>query len=142
MKSLALFLLLAILVSGCSTGYPPRTEVTPDMLLGERYVGLIRNNTDFAISVPSDNSAAAIIVPPQGQTEYVIWTKETNLEGYLDGRRVFCSRITARPKAYTHMCQAYDFVAEIYLPGESLTEVAPPPGFRPDRFRGGALPRL
>lgn len=139
MKSLALFVVLAVLAAGCATPYPPRTEVTPDMLQGERYVGLIRNNTDFPISVPSDNSAAALIVPPQGQVEYVIWTKETNLEGYLEGRRVFCSKITARPRAYTQMCQAYDFMAEIYLPGESLTEIAPPPGFRSGR---GQLPRL
>jgi hypothetical protein len=126
MKPLVLFLVLAILLPGCTTPYPPQTEITPDMVRGEEYVGLIRNCTDCPISVPSENSGATLIVPPQSFIEYTTWTKDFDLTGYLNGKMVFCKRITARPRQFTHMCKSYDFMAEIGMPIDNFGEIAPP----------------
>jgi hypothetical protein len=132
MKRYALLLFLAAFLSSCSAYSPPRTEITPDMLRGEQYVGLIRNGTDCPISVPSENSAATLIVPAQSFIEYTTWTKDFDLEGYQNGKKIFCKRITASPRRFTHMCKSYDFMAEIGMPIDNIGEIAPPPVCPPE----------
>jgi hypothetical protein len=125
MKPLALLLFLATMFSGCTDYYPPRSEVTPDMLKGEEYVGLIRNCTDRPISVPSENSGATLIVPAHSFIAYTAWTKDFTLEGYLDVKKVFCKKIFASPKQFTYMCKQYDFMAEIGVSPNYLGVIAP-----------------
>jgi hypothetical protein len=124
MKPLALLLLIFVF-AGCARPFPPQTEVTPDMVKGEEYVGLVRNCSDCAISIPSDNSGGTLIVPSQSYIEYTTWTKNFTIEGYLNGKRVFCQKIIAKPKQFTFMCKSYDFVAEISITPEYLGGIAP-----------------
>lgn len=94
------------------------------------YKGVILNKTKFSLAIPSDNSGAALIIPPGGWIEFTAWQSEFNLTAYVDGEPFDCQKISAKPRSYQYMCTLYDFVAEI-LP--KPVPVCPPVEKQPKR---------
>jgi len=89
---------------------------TPEALEGLPYTGIIKNSTRYEVSIPSDNSDAALVIPPHGWTEYIIWTKRLDVTAFHNGKPFYCLKIQAQPKNYQFMCSKYDFMAEIVKP--------------------------
>jgi len=81
-----------------------------------KYTGIIKNQTNCDVSVPSGNSDATLTIPAHGWIEYISWTGAFGLTIYCDGKPYYCLNIHANPKAYPFMCQKYDFMAEIVKP--------------------------
>ncbi len=80
------------------------------------YVGIIKNNSNYDISVPSENSLATLIVPARGWIKYVVWDPQFDLVPYLNGKPFECQKVVVRPDAFPYMCTNYDFLVEINLP--------------------------
>jgi len=101
-------LLVMAAMSGAATGPEPLAPFT----------GVIKNNTKYELSIPSDNSLGTIIVPPKGWVEFVVWDNQFDLIPYREGQpfRYGCQKVTVKPQAYPFMCKNYDFVAEINAP--------------------------
>jgi len=91
---------------------PPRfKQVT------RQYTGVIKNRTNYEVSVPSRNSGATLIVPARGFIEYVSYEKDFDVTVYRDGKPFYCLKINAHPREYAYMCKNdYDFIAEIVKP--------------------------
>jgi len=82
-----------------------------------QYIGVIKNQTRYDVSVPSRNSGATLIIPARGFTEYVSYEKNFDVTVYHDGKPFYCLKISAHPGEYTYMCKNdYDFIAEIVKP--------------------------
>jgi hypothetical protein len=94
---------------------------------GPPYEGVIKNHTRYDISIPSDNSGATLVIPAKGWIEYVSWSPNFQMMGYVNGNPLHCQKIQVNPKNYTFMCRSYDFVAEI------VAEEKPPKKPRPVR---------
>jgi hypothetical protein len=77
------------------------------------YTGVIRNMTKHELSVPSQNSQATLLIPPQGYVEFTAWDPIVKFSPYLDGKPYRCFNIRVKPKAYEFMCKNYDFMAVI-----------------------------
>jgi hypothetical protein len=94
---------------------PSRTvpPAMPEVQDGVPYTGVIQNKTSFEVSIPSDNSDAALIIPPHGWIEYTIWTHRFDVAAYQNGDPFYCLKLIANPQAYTFKCKKYDFMAEI-----------------------------
>jgi hypothetical protein len=91
---------------------PPRFKQ-----VARQYVGVIKNRTNYEVSVPSRNSAATLIVPARGFIEYVSYEKDFDVTVYRDGKPFYCLKINAHPREYAYMCKNdYDFIAEIVKP--------------------------
>jgi hypothetical protein len=92
-------------------------EVAPELL--EKpipYTGLIKNNTNYDLSIPSLNSGATLIVPAKGMIEYTVWAPKFEVDAYRNGKKIWCDWITVDPDKYQYKCKKYDFVAEITKP--------------------------
>ena len=81
-----------------------------------RYTGIIKNKTGYEVSVPSENSDAALVIPPHSWIEYTMWTWRTAVTAYHDGKPFYCLKLVADPRAHPFMCSKYDFMAEIVKP--------------------------
>lgn len=77
------------------------------------YTGIIKNNTKYELSVPSQNSLGTLIIPPKGWIEYTVWEPRARFSPYLNGEPYRCFDIKPKPKAYDFMCKKYDFMAVI-----------------------------
>ncbi|MFZ5450340.1 MAG: hypothetical protein ACOZF2_00495 [Thermodesulfobacteriota bacterium] len=78
-----------------------------------RYTGIIKNKTDYEVSVPAGDSGGTLIIPAQGFIEYTAWARRFDLTAYHDGKPFYCMKIFANPRAYPYMCKNYDFLIEI-----------------------------
>jgi hypothetical protein len=112
------------------------------------YVGLIRNFSALNISIPSDDSSATLILPPQGQLEYTVWKPNVAIFGYVEGRQVYYKNIRIGPKKYTFFGKNYDFLAEVcpeipdpvILPRTCPPSLAPEPKPKSKRTPKGVCP--
>ena len=113
---LGIMLVSASVVGAIDTPYrivPPAMSEVQD---GVPYTGVIQNKTRYEVSIPSDNSDAALIIPPHGWIEYTIWTHRFDVAAYYNGDPFYCLKLIANPQAYTFKCKKYDFMAEIVKP--------------------------
>lgn len=105
--------LLLVLLGGCCGP----DLVSNDEIRGQDirpYVGLMRNFSARDISIPSQNSDATLILPAQGQLEYIVWKPNVDIFGYADGRQVYFQNIRINPrKKYTFFGKSYYFLAEV-----------------------------
>jgi hypothetical protein len=92
------------------------------------YTGVIKNNTKYEVSIPSENSDGTLIIPPYGWIEFNAWKQFFKLTAYHDGKPFYCLCIHVHPKDYPFMCRKYDFMAEIVKP-------EPTPRYKPVRKR-------
>jgi hypothetical protein len=83
---------------------------------GVAYTGIIKNKTRYEVSIPSENSGATLVVPPNSWIEYTIWTHKADVTAYRDGKPFYCLKLAAHPHEYPFMCKKYDFMAEIVKP--------------------------
>jgi hypothetical protein len=90
-----------------------------------RYTGIIKNKTGFEVSVPSENSGAALVIPPHSWIEYTIWTRRAKVTAYRDGKPFYCLNLWADPSEYPFMCSKYDFIAEIVKPEPAAGKYKP-----------------
>jgi hypothetical protein len=81
-----------------------------------RYTGIIKNKTRYEVSVPSENSDATLVIPPNSWIEYTMWTRRAKVTAYHDGKPFYCLTLVADPREYPFMCGNYDFMAEIVKP--------------------------
>jgi hypothetical protein len=77
------------------------------------YVGIIKNNTNHQVFIPSKNSQGTITVPAKGWVEFVVWKPRFEFTAYRDGKPISCFSISVRPGGYDFMCDRYDFMAII-----------------------------
>jgi hypothetical protein len=80
------------------------------------YIGIIKNKTRYEVSIPSDNSGATLVVPPNGWIEYIVWSSKLQLDAYHNGKPIWCGNVSVTPGKYQYMCKKYDFMAEIVKP--------------------------
>jgi hypothetical protein len=92
---------------------PPGTLELRD---GFPYTGIIKNNTRYEVSIPSETSDATLVIPPHSWIEYTVWTRRTIVTAYHDGKPFYCLTLCAVPCEYPFMCKKYDFMAEIVKP--------------------------
>ncbi len=96
------------------------------------YTGIIKNQTRYEVAIPSENSNATVLIPPNGWIEYTIWARHSKLAAYHNGEPFYCLNISAHPQEYSFMCKKYDFMAEISQP-EPVRRYQPIPQRRPIR---------
>ena len=133
-KHLCLFGVLLSCLWGC---YGPDLLTNNDEIRGQDirpYVGLIRNFSALNISIPSDDSSATLILPPQGQLEYTVWKPNVDIFGYVEGRQVYYKNIRIEPKKYTFFGKSYDFLAEVCpeIPDPVILPRTCPPPVEPE----------
>jgi hypothetical protein len=95
---------------------PLGPPTTLEVLDGVAYTGIIKNNTRYEVSIPSENSDATLVILPHSYIEYTIWTHKVDVTAYRDGKPFYCLKLAAQPQAYPFMCKKYDFMAEIVKP--------------------------
>ncbi|MDD2902405.1 MAG: hypothetical protein PHU44_08205 [Syntrophales bacterium] len=78
-----------------------------------KYTGIIKNKTQYEVTVPAGNSSATLVIPAHGFIEYTAWARHFNLTAYRDGKPFYCMQINANPRTYPYMCKKYDFLIEI-----------------------------
>jgi len=88
---------------------------------GRPYTGIIKNQTKYEVSIPSENSGATLVVPPYSWIEYNTWTQRTDVTAFRDGKPFYCLKIFAKPQQYPFMCKKYDFMEEIVKPEPKTT---------------------
>ena len=81
-----------------------------------RYTGIIKNKTQYEVTVPSENSGATLIIPAHSWIEYTIWTRRADVTAYYDGMPFYCLKLSVHLQEYPFMCSKYDFMAEIVKP--------------------------
>jgi hypothetical protein len=91
---------------------PEGTQPKPARL----YTGIIKNKTNYELSVTSGNSGGTLTIPARGWIEYQAWSRKFDLTAYYDGKPFYCLKIFADPKKFPFMCKNYDFIAEIEKP--------------------------
>lgn len=120
MRILALIIgIMLVAVGGAAAIETPRPlgpPATLQILDGVAYTGIIKNNTRFEVSIPSENSDATLVVPPHSWIEYTIWTHQVDVTAYHNGKPFYCLKLAANPQAYPFKCKKYDFMAEIVKP--------------------------
>jgi hypothetical protein len=94
----------------------PRPPGTLELRDGFPYTGIIKNNTRYEVSIPSENSDATLVIPAHSWIEYTMWTRSTDVTAYHDGKPFYCLKLFANPCEYPFMCKKYDFMAEIVKP--------------------------
>jgi hypothetical protein len=129
-KHLGIWGILITLLWGCSGP----DLVTEDVFRGQNihpYVGLIRNFSARSISIPSQDSAATLILPAQGQMDYTVWKPNSDIYGYVAGKQVFYKNVRIEPhKKFTFFGNTYDFLVEVCadLPSPVIIpQQCPPP---------------
>ena len=110
------FFLLGFLLILCGCQHCP--DLVSNDEIGGRdihpYVGLVRNFSSVAVSIPSHDSSATLILPPQGQMEYTVWQPNFDIFGYVDGKEVYFKNIRISPnKKFSYFGKSYDFLAEV-----------------------------
>lgn len=80
------------------------------------YTGIIKNKTNYDVSVPSGNSGSTLTIPAKGWIEYSAWTRRFELTAYHNGKPFYCMKIVAEPRSQPFMCKKYDFMMEIVKP--------------------------
>ena len=120
MRIIALIIGFMLVASGVAAAIdaprvprPLGPPVTLELLDGVAYTGIIKNNTRYEVSIPSENSDGTLVIPPHGWIEYTIWTHKVDVTAYYDGKPFYCLKLAANPQAYPFMCKNYDFMAEI-----------------------------
>jgi len=98
-----------LLVTGAEAEAPGVGQLPP-------YIGIIKNNTKYLISVPSENSMGTLLVPGREWIEFVVWDPQFNFIGYHEGEPFHCEKVTVTPDAVPYMCKDYDFLVEINPP--------------------------
>jgi hypothetical protein len=91
----------------------------PSTLKKERayqYTGIIKNKTNYEVSIPAGNSGSILTIPPKGWIEYPVWGRRYDVTAYHDGKPFYCLKIYVQPKNYAFMCKKYDFMVEIVKP--------------------------
>ena len=108
----------ALLVSpGWVAAFEPVGQTAPAYEMeAHPYTGIIKNETRYEVSIPSENSEATLIIPPHSWIQYTIWGQRAKVTAYQRGRPFYCLNIFAHPQEYPFMCQKYDFITEIRLP--------------------------
>lgn len=122
MRILALIIGITLVASGVAAAIDtprqdcPRPPGTMELRDGFPYTGIIKNNTRYEVSIPSENSDATLVIPAHGWIEYTMWTRTTDVTAYRDGKPFYCLKLFAKPCEYPFMCKKYDFMAEIVKP--------------------------
>ena len=120
MKIITLIIGIMLVVSGVAIAVDPPRPLGPpatlEVLDGVAYTGIIKNQTRYEVSIPSENSDGTLVVPPHSWIEYTIWTHKSDVTAYRDGKPFYCLKLAAKPQAYPFMCKKYDFMAEIVKP--------------------------
>jgi hypothetical protein len=120
MRIIALIIGIILVSSGFAAAIDPPREgaplAGPESLDGVAYTGIIKNQTRYEVSIPSENSDVTLLIPPHGWIEYTIWTHNADVTAYHDGKPFYCLKLAAQPKQYPFMCNKYDFMAEIVKP--------------------------
>jgi hypothetical protein len=122
MKTVGFLLMILLLLAGYASSQDAAviSNDAPGFATGQdnyNYIGVIKNQTRYEVSVPSRNSDATLIIPARGFIEYISYEKDFNVTVYRDGKPFECLKINAQPHAYAFMCKNdYDFIAEIVKP--------------------------
>jgi hypothetical protein len=120
MRIMALIMGIMLVAAGgaaaIDTPRPAAPLTGPELLDGVAYTGIIKNQTRYEVSIPSENSLGTLVIPPQGWIEYTIWSHQSDVTAYYDGKPFYCLKLSAHPQAYPFMCKQYDFMAEIVKP--------------------------
>ena len=120
MRIIALIIgIMLVSVSNVAAIDPPGQTDLPAMSESQDvrpYTGIIRNKTRYEVSIPSENSDATLLIPPNGWIEFTIWTQHSGVTAYHNGQPFYCLNIFAHPQEYSFMCKKYDFMAEIIPP--------------------------
>ena len=123
MKTVGFLLMILLLFAGYASSQDSAVISTdaPGFATGRdnynSYVGVIKNRTNYDVSVPSRNSSATLTIPARGFIEYVSYEKDFDVTVYQDGKPFYCLKINAHPREYAFMCRNdYDFIAEIVKP--------------------------
>ena len=127
MRILALIMGIMLVAAGGAAAIDTPRQVGPpavsELLDGVPYTGIIKNNTRYEVSIPSENSDGTLVIPPHGWIEYTIWTHNVDVTAYHDGKPFYCLKLSARPQGYPFMCKKYDFMAEI-VKAEAVSQPA------------------
>ncbi len=120
MRIMALIMGIMLVASGIAAAIETPSQGAPpamsELLDGVAYTGIIKNKTGYEVSIPSKNSAGTLVIPPQGWIEYTIWTHQSDVTAYRDGKPFYCLKLSAHPQEYPFLCKKYDFMAEIVKP--------------------------
>jgi len=120
MRITALIIGVMLVASGVAGAIDTPRQLGPpatlEVLDGVAYTGIIKNKTRYEVSIPSENSDGTLVIPPNGWIEYTIWTHQSDVTVYYDGKPFYCLKLSAHPKEYPFMCKKYDFMAEIVKP--------------------------
>ena len=122
MRILTLIMGIMLVASGVAAAIDtprqdcPRPPGTLELQDGFPYIGIIKNNTRYEVSIPSENSDATLVIPAHSWIEYTMWTRSTDVTAYRDGKPFYCLKLLANPCEYPFMCKKYDFMAEIVKP--------------------------
>ena len=120
MRITALIIGIMLVSSGVAAAIDTPRQLGPpatfEVLDGVAYTGIIKNKTRYEVSIPSENSDGTLVIPPNGWIEYTIWTHQSDVTVYYDGKPFYCLKLSAHPKEYPFMCKKYDFMAEIVKP--------------------------
>ena len=131
MRIIALILGIMLVASGVAAAIDtsrqdcPRPPGTLALQDGFPYIGIIKNNTRYEVSIPAENSDATLIVPAHSWIEYTMWTRSTDVTAYRDGKPFYCLKLWADPREYPFMCEKYDFMAEIVKPEPAAGKYKP-----------------
>jgi hypothetical protein len=106
------------------TDLPIPATLKRDRRTASQFTGIIKNKTNYEVSVPSGNSDADLVIPPKGWIKYSIWGTRYAVTAYHNGKPFYCLKIRVQPKNYAFMCDKYDFMVEIVKPEPK----AKPPG--------------
>jgi len=98
-----------LVVAGANTEAPGVEQLPP-------YIGVIKNNTKYELSVKSENSLATLIAPGRDWIEFVVWDPKFDFIAYHEGEPFACQKVMVTPDAFPFMCKNYDFIVEINPP--------------------------
>jgi len=117
MRITALIIGIMLVASGVAGAIDTPRQGAPqarlEVLDGVPYTGIIKNQTRYEVSIPSENSNGTLVIPPNSWIEYTIWTHQADVTAYNDGKPFYCLKLAAHPQEYPFMCKKYDFMAEI-----------------------------
>lgn len=120
MRIITLIIVVVLVAPGFVLAVDPAGQTDPQTMSEfqevRSYTGIIKNRTRYEVSIPSENSDATVLIPPNGWIEYTIWNQRSNVTAYHDGQPFYCLNLFAHPLEYSFMCKKYDFIAEIIPP--------------------------
>jgi len=129
MRIMALIMGIMLVASGVAVAIDTPSQSAPAALSevpdGVAYTGIIKNNTRYEVSIPSENSDATLTIPAHSWIEYTMWTHKTDVTAYRNGTPFYCLKLVAHPQEYPFMCSKYDFMAEIVKPEPTAGKYKP-----------------